>query len=436
MVRALLSRVGRLIRVALPFTLRGLLFTVLAAGILAAGVLRADLAALFWGASFLLFAVYALAGSHVLRLSLLARSARDREMISVVLPSAGLFPGEQAEAHISARLPRAGPPGFSTHLALPLAWHERTIDAVTARMAPGTSSRVVRFSPRHRGAYQSADARLSCRDILGFTRGSMSLPLREPLTVYPVLKDPGAAVRFMEQADEAATESRQRRRTDDLLETRKYYPGDDVRRLNWKILAHLNELFVRVGEEVPPPEARLLFVLDTTANPLVPRAAAADYLDSLVSTCISVMDALRDARRDVLLSQPGRKECLAFSSRAALLAHAADAWWTEAPWAPDLPARRLHVAVFSSPGSPGLARIMGTLRARGWSASLFIKVLDPAPPPPRRGIAGLFFLPPPGTATRRQDQRGEAKRLRALADAAAADLATWAGGKVKHAVEV
>jgi uncharacterized protein (DUF58 family) len=427
--------VARLVRLVFPFTLRGLLFTVLAGCLLAAGVIRADLAALFWGASFLLYACYALVGSHILRLSLLARYARDREMVSIVLPSEGLFPGEEVEAKIEARLPRGRPPGFLVHVRLPLQWQERRMDEVSAGLLPGRSSRVVRFSAPWRGAYASAAAALECRDVLGFTEGRASVPLRETLTVYPGLRDPGSAARFMEHADEAASESRQRRRTDDLLEARKYYPGDDPRRLSWKILAHLNELFVRVGEEVPPPEARLLFVLDTTMNPLVPRAGSADYLDGLVSTCVSVMDALQDESREVLLSQPGQRDCRGFGSRAALLAHAADAAWTDAPWAPDLPARRMHAAVFSSPGSPGLARIMSALKSRGWSASLFIKVPDPASPAARRRLRELLFLPRPGQAPRRP-ARGEEEAARALADAAAADLAAYGGGKVKHAVAV
>jgi hypothetical protein len=244
----------------------------------------------------------------------------------------------------------------------------------------------------------------------------------------------------MEQSDESAVESRRRRRSEELLEARKYYPGDDVRRLNWKVFAHLNELFLRTGEEVPPPEARLLFVLDSTANRLVPRAGAADYLDALVSSCISVMDGLLDAQRETMLSVPGRRECVSFGSRAALLTYAAGVSWTGEPWAPDLPARPVHVAVFSSPGSPGLSHIMTRIRSAGWSASLFIKSLEPGPPRRPRGVVDYLLLPRDGEAERRgpatRDGRVSRAEQRALADAAAGDLSLYAGGKVKHAVEV
>ena len=58
------------------------------------------------------------------------------------------------------------------------------------------------------------------------------------------------------------------------------------------MFAHTDELFLRIGEEVPPPESRILFILDTTEGPFVPRSAAADYLDSLVESCASVMTHL------------------------------------------------------------------------------------------------------------------------------------------------
>jgi uncharacterized protein (DUF58 family) len=432
--RALPAATGRLLRLLLPFSVRGIVLALIATGLLAEGILRADLPALFWGSSFILYALYALVVGHIFRVHLLRRARRVQEMVSVVLPPAGLFPGEKAEARVETRLPRRFPPGLTVHVSLPLAWHGRRNDLPSTRMAPGTSTRTVGLRAARRGAYHSTEAIVECRDVLGFTVGRLAVSLREAFIVYPALRDPGDASRFMEQADEAAVESPRRRRSEELLEARKYYPGDDVRRLNWKVFAHLNELFIRLGEEVPPPEARLLFVLDTTTNPLVPRAVAAEYLDSLVSCCVSVMDAVMAGRTEVLLSQPGQRDCRTFASRAALLSHAADAAWTDAPWAPELPHRALHVAVFTSPGSPGLAPIMTAVRARGWGASLFVKAPDAPAPRPGFRPADLVLVPREPRAARAS--RPAPRQARALADAVARDLANHRGGKVTHAVEV
>ena len=423
-----------------PLSLRGLLVTTLSAGILVEGVVRADLAALFWGSSFLLYAAYAVVASHLLRFSLRRRHAADTDSLSIILPSVGISPGEPAEAHLSARLPRAFPPGFAVRFSLPLAWQERSIDSVAARLDRGAVNKRIAFVAPHRGLYASEEAILEARDVLGFTRNRLGIALRESVTVYPSLRPADEMALHMEQADDSALFARRRRRSEELLETRKYYPGDDVRRLNWKVFAHLNELFLRVGEEVPPPESRILFVLDTTSNPLLPQRRAVDYLDGLVEACASLMVALISGRIDVMLSQPGMRECRQFAeeSRAGLLSSLARAWWTTEGWAPELPGRqRLHVAVFSTPGSPGLRRIMTTIHDRGWSASLFIKGLDPEPPVRSRRIREILFLSEGGETASERAELSRRERV-TLVEALSRDLAAYRGPswKVMHAAQI
>jgi uncharacterized protein (DUF58 family) len=430
---------GRLARAVFPFTIRGLLILALSLVILAAGLVRADLAALFWGSSFLLFSAYALAAGHLFRLSLRRRQVTRPELLSLTLPAAGIFSNEMTEARITADLPRSFPPGLGVRLQLPLAWHERRVDAVTARCAPGRNEKSIPFSAKCRGAYASTDAVFEVRDLLGFTAHRLAVPLRETLTVYPSLSPIPESTTFMEQAEESAVYAPRRRRSEELLEARKYYPGDDVRRLNWKVFAHLNELFLRIGEEVPPPETRILFVLDCTANPLVPRSVAADYLDRLVESCASLLVSLLGRRIDVMLSLPGVTACRSYTeeSRPAVLAALADVWWTDAEWKPELPGRRsLHVAVFSSPGSPGLERILSRVKGLGWSMSLFIKGLDAEAAAPVRRVKELLFLPERAPAPA-EGAAGRRER-EVFTDALARDLAAYQGPewKVRHAAEI
>ncbi|MDR1173841.1 MAG: DUF58 domain-containing protein [Treponema sp.] len=56
-------------------------------------------------------------------------------------------------------------------------------------------------------------------------------------------------------------------RTDNLIEHRPYIPGDDPRRINWKLYSHQGELFVREGESEPPPHSRLTILVDTQTDP-------------------------------------------------------------------------------------------------------------------------------------------------------------------------
>ena len=219
---------------------------------------------------------------------------------------------------------------------------------------------------------------------------------------------------------------------------RKYYPGDDARRLNWKVFAHSRELFLRVGEETPPPESRILFVLDATDNPLVPKSLRGGYLDALVDSCASAMDALLADQTAVLFCRPG-VDCrqYALEKRAELLAALADQWWASEAWQPPLPVlARLHVAVFSTPGSPGLASILGQIRDRGWTTSLFLKEPPDAGKLPGIRLRELLFVPdeqPSDTAG--ADVR---KARSTLNNALAQDLATYGSPswKVLHVREI
>ncbi len=384
----------RVARAIFPFSMRGLLLFLLAAGLLAAGLARADLALLFWGASFLLYTLYAILASHVTMLLLTRRRRAEPDFLTVILPQSGMNPGEEGDAHVSARLPRILAPGFLVRFSLPLSWHDRSFESITCGLGAGETERPLRFRAEARGMYRSNEAILEARDLLGFTANRMGVPLAGSLTVHPAVERE-RSWRILAEGEAPSVTTTRRRRSEELLEVRKYYPGDDARRLNWKVFAHSRELFLRVGEETPPPESRILFVLDTSENPLIPRHLRGDYLDALVDSCASAMDALLSDRTAVLLCRPGARDCRQYSQekRDELLTALADQWWADEPWQPALPPLpRLHAAVFSSPGSPGLASVLAQIRDRGWSTSLFIK----APPGPGKApqlhFRELLFL--------------------------------------------
>lgn len=141
-----------------------------------------------------------------------------------------------------------------------------------------------------------------------------------------------------------------------------------------------------------------------------------------------------------MLSLPGVRECRSYAeeSRPALLAALADAWWTDAAWAPDLPGRKsLHVAVFTSPGSPGLRHILSAVKKRGWSASLFIRGMGRQPDAGKKRLRDLLFIPAAGARRDLPAPIGRRERS-ALADALSRDLAAYRGpaGMVKHAAEI
>jgi hypothetical protein len=160
-----------------------------------------------------------------------------------------------------------------------------------------------------RGAYYSGGDELAVLDAFGFFRFSWPLPREEEARV---LAGPRPAEEI--PALDPRTGGRERRngphyrRTDDLIDHRPYIPGDDPRRINWKLYSHgpADSLFVREGEAEPPPRSRLLVLADTEADTDLysPPAARAD-LDLLCAQALALCLDLKRRGMDILIGYTG-----------------------------------------------------------------------------------------------------------------------------------
>jgi len=378
----------------MPLRPRGIFIAAVALAALTAGILRADLAALFWGSTFLLAAAYAATGCLLVRRRLERRRAAGPAFLDVTLPASVAGPGAPAEALLNADLPRAFLPGIGVRVLLAPAWHDRALGPISATLEPGENRLRVPFAAARRGAYALREATLEAADVLGLARVRMPVPVEERLAVPPAAAPRRVAVREPDEGGESLEHARRKRRSDELLETRRYVPGDDPRRLNWKLLAHAGELCLRLGEEAPPPQACLAVVLDTTRNPGVPPALADAALDGLVEDCAAELGALLRRGNAVSLSLPGLEGCRTWTAERlpALRALFADAWWTPAGAALALPAgRSVRVVVFALAGSPSLERIRADLRARRWRTTLALRDLPLPPARPKGTVRSLVF---------------------------------------------
>jgi uncharacterized protein (DUF58 family) len=397
-------RILRVLTAAVPLTLRGLLLFAVSVGILALGIARTDMAGLFWGASFLIASLYAIGGNHLMSL-ILSRAARKVDFLKVRLPARIIPAGEETEAQLQGTMPRLFVPGFSVRFRLPLEWHVRSIQTVRATLSPGKNEVPITFTPRNRGRYRASRALLEVRDILGLTSKGVSLPMEESVKVFPRLPLHGEPIMTMDEGGDSVRYKRTRRRSEELLEVRKYFPGDDPRKINWKLFAHSSELFLRIGEETPPPESRFLFILDSSANPLVPARGRADFLDGLVEASALAMTMLLNRGTEVFFWWPGTRRCRLFDagSSLGLMGLLSDVWWTGPEWTLDPPTRRgIRAIVFSSPGSPSLKRIMDLTRAKRWKTSLYLQDFTVRAKAPRAiRVRDLLLLPHDGERRKR-----------------------------------
>jgi uncharacterized protein (DUF58 family) len=147
------------------------------------------------------------------------------------------------------------------------------------------------FAVGLRGAYRGTSDELVIADIAGFFRASVRLPRSEGarLLVMPV----PAALPQRPLASAGGADGRGEApavKTDDLHDQRPYIPGDDPRRINWKLYSHAGELFVRQEALEPPPRSLFALLLDTSADAaLYSEEAGAKAVDALCSAALSML---------------------------------------------------------------------------------------------------------------------------------------------------
>lgn len=76
-------------------------------------------------------------------------------------------------------------------------------------------------------------------------------------------------------------------RSEDLYENRTYVPGDDPRKINWKIFSHTGVLALREGELLPPPKTEYTFIFNTVDTKFFPKSQK-HLFDILVNRATSI----------------------------------------------------------------------------------------------------------------------------------------------------
>jgi hypothetical protein len=154
------------------------------------------------------------------------------------------------------------------------------------------------FQVQKRGAWFSAYDELAIFDVLGFFRFVFRIPVEAGarLLVSPhAVIEPFPVKARGGQSDRQASSVFER--TDNLIEHRPYVPGDDPRRINWKLYGHGGSLFIREGEREPPLHSNLIILIDTQYDALYTAKSARHAVDLLCENALAVVaDGERDTR--------------------------------------------------------------------------------------------------------------------------------------------
>jgi len=380
------SPIKRLLLKAFPFTRWGVLFFLLSLLILIVGALRMELAAILWGSAFTLLAVYSLAANRIMQSVLQRFFEKTPDPVDFTLSAAGVFPRTAATAEMKAELTRSRAPGIKIRFEIFLHWSGRDPLYLSSDLRGGRNRHIFEFSPSYRGCYQSREVHIVISDLLGFTRFPVSLSLAERLRVFPGVQPEAARRPPTLEGGQEENRGRRRRRSEELLEVRKYFPGDDIRKVHWKVFAHTSELFLRIGEETPPPESRFLVILDSAPTEVVPARVEADYLDSLVEICAAtVLEVLaRGYQVFFALCDSPQLRQVTVEKKLQLMGELAGVCWSDR-YALELPRQNLYqILLFSSPGSANLPQVFGDLQKRGGEVKLFFPDLPLSAEEPHR----------------------------------------------------
>jgi uncharacterized protein (DUF58 family) len=163
------------------------------------------------------------------------------------------------------------------------------------------------FTVPERGAYYGPRDRLLIFDIFGFFLAAFALP-QEPGARFLSLPRPAAkppAIEFHTGGAERRSQPRFMR-TDNLIDHRPYVPGDDPRRINWKLYGHAGDLFVREGEPEPPPHSKLTLLIDTQIDAGLFRAGRFTGKDRAAEAGRRAVDLLCENALALVMEYTGR----------------------------------------------------------------------------------------------------------------------------------
>ncbi|MDR2522008.1 MAG: DUF58 domain-containing protein, partial [Spirochaetaceae bacterium] len=147
-------------------------------------------------------------------------------------------------------------------------------------------------------------------DCFGFWTARLTLVREEAARLcvtVPPLELPAAA--RAQHGGDGGRDERRAVKSPELLDNRAYIPGDDPRRINWKLYGHSGDLYVRTESADRPPRACLTLIVDTEFDgALFTPTAARAAVDAL---CAAALAFARDARRHgdaahILYTRPPR----------------------------------------------------------------------------------------------------------------------------------
>jgi hypothetical protein len=167
-----------------------------------------------------------------------------------------------------------------------------------------------------RGAYFGTEDEVAMFDVFGFFVFTYRISCGDQARICasPSLTNAAPLITHFSGGVNRRTEN-QIIKTDDLIEQRPYIPGDDPRRINWKLYGHSGGLFIREEDKEPPPHTQFVMIICAEADSALYRPSAeagyenavpgAAETDALCETALAIAAACAKDGINVFTGCPG-----------------------------------------------------------------------------------------------------------------------------------
>nr|WP_298680310.1 DUF58 domain-containing protein [uncultured Treponema sp.] len=274
----------------------GAVYTAMGALLLISGLLRGELLSAVCGGLLTLYAGFA---AVAVALTALCWKSEEPELASddggfTVTPARS----KTAQSESSKTFPICIP-GTAVFYAIEFSLSpDSTAETAVTLSIPLQGMRAgYRLENLSRGRYFYKRQYLNIRDFAGFFAVLYMQPpcLSVPYTVVQPVLPPDKAL-SPNLRSHAVNDLPSQERTHELYESRPYFPGDDPRKIHWKLYAHTNTLSIKLGAFEPPPVKRLtIYIEEPVCMKKKERAWVASIFDAFIGRLSGVIIELLNA---------------------------------------------------------------------------------------------------------------------------------------------
>ncbi|UTC50779.1 DUF58 domain-containing protein [Treponema sp. OMZ 855] len=280
----------------LRITRHGAVYTVMGVLLLISGLLRGELLSAVCGGLLTLYAGFAAAAVAI---TALCWKSEEPDFASdggsfTVIPAR--FKTVQSE---SAKTFPHCVPGTAAFYTIEFSLSPEPITETFVTVSIPLQGIQTKYHPKNlpRGRYFYKRQYLNIRDFAGFFAAVYMQPpcLSVPyIVVQPVI--PPQKTIFPDLRSRAVNDLPSQERTNELYESRPYFPGDDPRKIHWKLYAHTNTLSIKLGAFEPPPVKRLtIYIEEPVCMKKKEQAWVASVFDAFIGRLSGVIIELLNA---------------------------------------------------------------------------------------------------------------------------------------------